>query len=114
MVGEVQQIIAPFSAESLFSGSLSMAGLVLVFLGIILTAFNSFDTEQQAAVRSKYRCQAMLAFFGFLFCLGSALLALLSNTLGPTWAITTSLGALLTSMLLTAIASFMVLGEIKG
>jgi len=115
MLEAVQQIHAgPFSPDSLFSGSLSLAGLVLVFLGIVLTAFNSFATEDQNAVRTKYRCQAILTFLGFLSCMGSALLALIADIFELIWALPMSLAALVASMALTTIASFLVLGEMKG
>jgi divalent metal cation (Fe/Co/Zn/Cd) transporter len=56
----------------LFAGGTALAGLVLVFLGGVLTSYDSFDAVAKKSVRRKYRARAWLAFSGFLTALISA------------------------------------------
>jgi hypothetical protein len=42
-----------------------LAGLVLVFLGIVVTTFQGYDPEQAAAVRPGFRRDAVLTFGPF-------------------------------------------------
>jgi hypothetical protein len=58
--------------SQLFPAATALAGLILVFLGGVFTAYERYDTEQKAAVRSKYRLRAWLAFSGFLLALFAA------------------------------------------
>jgi hypothetical protein len=38
-----------------FSGASALAGLILVFLGGVLSSYDSFDTDAKFAVRARYR-----------------------------------------------------------
>jgi hypothetical protein len=60
----------------LFSGATALAGLILVFLGGIVNAYETYDTAEKKAVRKKFRKRAWLSFVGFLFAIFSALSAL--------------------------------------
>lgn len=60
----------------LFSGGTGLAGLILVFLGGIINAYESYDTVGKKAVQSKFRVRARLGLAGFLFAIISALSAL--------------------------------------
>lgn len=62
--------------ELIFTDGTALAGLVLVFLGALLTSFDGYDAEGQSAVRRKYQRRARLALSGFIAALGSATLAL--------------------------------------
>jgi len=53
-------------ATQLFSGAVSLAGLVLVFLGFIVSNYGSFDKQGQDAVKTMYQWRAWLAFIGFI------------------------------------------------
>jgi len=58
--------------SQLFAGGTALAGLVLVFLGGILTSFDAYPTEDKPAVIRKYRARGIIAFSGFLASLVSA------------------------------------------
>ena len=58
------------------TGSTALGGLQLVFLGAVVSDYNSFDTTQQSAVIGKHRPRAWQSVAGVLFCLASTLLAL--------------------------------------
>jgi len=64
-------------ANLLFSGGTGLAGLILVFLGGIINAYESYDALGKKAVQSKFRMRARLGLAGFLFAIISALSALL-------------------------------------
>jgi len=58
--------------ELVFSGATALAGLILVFLGSVLAAFESYEEVAKSAVRSKYRWRARLSLGGFLAALLAA------------------------------------------
>lgn len=70
----------------------ALAGLILVFLGAVSTAFDGYQKQEQRAVVGRYQRQAWLAFAGFVFSLASTVLALaakwLSSECGARAAIT--------------------------
>jgi len=59
-------------AEYLFAGGTALAGLVLVFLGGVFTAYDGFDAEQRSFVRGRYLLRAWLGFAGLAGALGAA------------------------------------------
>ena len=52
-------------ANLLFTGGTALAGLVLVFLGMIINAFESYDSTQKSAVVSRYKKRAHWSLSGF-------------------------------------------------
>jgi hypothetical protein len=62
--------------ELVFQGGVALAGLILVFLGYILTAFDSYDTGGKKAVFAKYRTRAIQSLIGFAAALFAAILSL--------------------------------------
>ena len=63
-------------AGDLFTAGSTLAGLILVFLGGILSAYDSFSRDARFAVRAGYRKRGGLALGGFFAALVSAALAL--------------------------------------
>jgi hypothetical protein len=66
-------------AGDLFTGGTALAGLILVFLGGILSAYDSFPAEDKNFVRHRYRRNGTLALGGFLAALVAAILALIAK-----------------------------------
>ncbi|MCB0118005.1 MAG: hypothetical protein H6634_07755 [Anaerolineales bacterium] len=60
----------------LFSGGTALAGLILVFLGGVINAYESFEPTAREFVQPKYRLRAWISLIGFLFSILSALSAL--------------------------------------
>lgn len=60
----------------LFSGATALAGLILVFLGGIINAYEAYDPVEKKAVKKKFRRRALISFIGFLSAILSALSAL--------------------------------------
>ena len=70
----------------IFSGGSALAGLILVFLGATLNAYDSYDAVAKPAVKARYRQRAVLAFAGFLASLVSAVLAFVAGwCANPSW-----------------------------
>src|SRR5882757_5965406 len=64
------------------TGASALAGLFLVYLGNVATAFSTFDRTQQASVRGSHQTRGWLAFAGIVFAILAAGLALLGKWLG--------------------------------
>jgi hypothetical protein len=64
----------------LITGGTALAGFALVFLGILYTSYESFDSTQQTSVSAKYRKRAFLVFFGFLAALVGALAGFVASS----------------------------------
>lgn len=62
-------------AGQIMSAGTALAGLILVFLGSVFTAYDSYDRTEKAAVKSKYLTRALIAFLGFLAAVVAAGLA---------------------------------------
>src|SRR5688500_789572 len=66
-------------AGDLISAGAALSGLVLVFLGGVLNAYESYDTEQKNAVKARYKTKAWLCFGGFVAALLGTVLAFLAK-----------------------------------
>lgn len=77
----------PKTVESLlaivFSGGTALAGLILVFLGGVFAAYESYDKQAQASVRRKFQWRAWFAFGGFTLSLAAAFCAATGYWLSP-------------------------------
>lgn len=65
--------------DQVFTGSTALAGLILVFLGGIYTAYDGYDATSQRAVKDRFVFRVWLTFVGFFLALVSAGLALSFN-----------------------------------
>jgi len=99
-------------ATSLVTASAAVSGLVLVFLGSLLNAYDHFTASEQDSVRASYRFRAWMGLFGFAlalicgitsvlatfysetvwlvfstFCLGASLILLLAMAVRAVWEI---------------------------
>src|SRR5258705_3764643 len=86
----------------------ALAGLILVFLGMIVSAWDGYDSIDRESVRSKYRTRIRLAFAGFLSALFSAGFGLYGTFLKhtPIWPDHVGLWFLVLSATLTLIVAF--------
>ena len=81
----------------LFSGGTALAGLILVFLGGTINAYETYNPLEKQSVRKKYRMRAWMSFAGFLFAILSALSALAYNWINTLYLEYVSLAAILIS-----------------
>jgi len=96
-----------------FNGGASLAGMLLVFLGVLFTSYESYDAVQKATVKSKYKTRAIIVFFGFLASLIAASSALLSNWMLEELMVIVGVCALAVSFVLLIWAAVTALGDIK-
>ena len=99
--------------NQIFSGGTSLSGLLLVFLGILFTSYESYDAVQKADVKSKYKTRATIVFLGFLASLIAAYSALLSNWVFNELMVFMGVCALSISFILLICAAVTALGDIK-
>ncbi len=97
----------------LFSGGTALAGLILVFLGGVLSGYESYDAIAKQAVRPKYKRRAKVGLAGFVFALSSAILALVANWLLSSWFLPISIACLAASFLLVLVAAIQAVGDIS-
>jgi len=61
------------------TGASTLAGLFLVYLGNVATAYGTYDREAQSVVRHSFQRRARLAVIGIIFAILAAGLALLGK-----------------------------------
>ena len=98
--------------NQLFSGGTALAGLILVFLGSVIVAYESYDTQAKKSVQAKYRKRAFLAFGGFIFALVSAVAAIITNWISYSFIVYISSGALGLSFILVIIVAAIIIRDI--
>src|SRR5438876_10298448 len=96
----------------LFGGGVALAGLILVFLGGVISAFDSFDETAKDAVRGGYRRRAWLGFSGFVLSLSSAGSALIAARFRPGLWIACSFVCLAVAFLLVFVAALQAVRDI--
>jgi hypothetical protein len=97
----------------LFSGGTALAGLILVFLGGVLSAYDSYSAVAKQAVRPKYKRRAKIGLAGFIFAMSSAILAFMANWLLSSWLIPTSIACLAASFMLVLLSAIQAVGDIS-
>jgi hypothetical protein len=95
----------------LLSAGATLAGLVLVFLGGVLNTYAQFDSEQQPAVRKKYRRRAWFCFAGFALTLAGSLFAFLASVCDSAGLFAVAVAALGTALLVLLV---MALVEVRS
>lgn len=91
----------------------ALAGLILVFLGAIGTAFDSYQKQEQNAVRTRYQRRAWFAFVGFALALLSTCLGLVAKWLGNECAALAALVLLGVSLIWVLFAALSAVREIR-
>jgi len=68
------------SGEVVTAGT-ALAGLILIYIGSLVTAFGSYEPTEQKTVRFKFFARAWMSFVGFFLALFSSGLAILGKWL---------------------------------
>lgn len=66
-------------ASDLVSAGTAFAGLILVFLGVTLAAWDSYGAVQQKSVRWKFRRRGLESLLGFVFSLAAVVFGFASG-----------------------------------
>jgi len=96
----------------IFTGGTALGGLILVFLGSVVAAFDSYDTTQQRAVRQKYRVRARTALIGFLSALAAAVLVIPAHWFAWKQFLAAAMFFLTVALLSAVVAAFMTVSDI--
>lgn len=100
-------------AGDVASSAAALAGLILVFLGAIGTAFDGYQKQEQNSVRGRYQLRAWLAFVGFVLALLSTAFALMGEWLSSECAALVGLGLLFVSLAWVLFAALAAVREIR-
>jgi hypothetical protein len=95
------------------TGASALAGLFLVYLGNVATAFGSFDRVAQNTVRGSFQKRGWLAVVGIVFGLLSAALALLGKWSGINCLAAAAIVMLLVALTLGAAIAFVAVADIR-
>src|SRR5689334_9560434 len=98
-------------ADQVLTASTALAGLILVFIGSVVSAYDGYETPDQPAVRARYQWRGWFAFAGFAFSLLSALTALAYNWAPSPCMIDASLALLALTFVVVFLAA---LGAVRG
>lgn len=71
-------------ATSLLTASAALSGLVLVFLGSLLNAYDQFTAPEQESIRASYRFRAWMGLCGFVLALVCGVLSVLATLYSET------------------------------
>lgn len=99
-------------ADQLLSGGTALAGLILVFLGSTLTAYDSYAADQQRSVRARYRTRALLAFLGFVGSLVAAVAGMSTHVFASPCAVVVGAVFLGIALLLTLACAALMLSDV--
>jgi len=75
----------PEMAGDIIAGSTAFAGLIIVYVGSVATAYSSYEKQEQKSVRAKFRRRAGIAGIGVGLAAASAALALLGKWADSNW-----------------------------
>ena len=99
--------------KQVFAGSTALAGLVLVFLGGVLTAYETYDAEQKSTIRGRFKRRAWIAFSGFVAALTSASLSLLFHWNPASWVFCGCILSLSVSFAILLVMGFLSLQDLN-
>jgi hypothetical protein len=69
-------------ASEVVGAGTALAGLILIYIGVLVSSYGSYQPQEQKAVRGKFQARAWLAFVGFSLAILSAVLGVLGKWLG--------------------------------
>jgi hypothetical protein len=100
-------------ADQVLTGATALAGLILVFLGNVVSSYEGYAPQAKSSVRGRFRRRGWFAFAGFASSLVSALLALSYNWLDWDSLIITAIFLLAASLVCAFVAALLEVRDIK-
>jgi hypothetical protein len=100
-------------AGDISAAGAALAGLILVFIGAASTSFDSYERQEQHAVRLRYQTRAWIAFAGFAFALLSAPTALVAKWLSISGLSLAALVMLIAALLFALFAALLAVRDIR-
>lgn len=100
------------SGEVVTAGT-ALAGLILIYIGSLVTSYGSYQAQEQKTVRNKFLGRAWLAFVGFFLALSAAALGVIGKWLDNCCAGNVSVWVLLAAFAWTVFGVVQSIREIK-
>jgi hypothetical protein len=100
-------------AGDISAAGAALAGLILVFIGSASTSFDSYERQEQHAIRLRYQTRAWIAFVGFAFALLSAPTALIAKWLSLSYLSLAALVMLIASLAFALFAALLAVRDIQ-
>lgn len=100
-------------SQEVVGAATALAGLILIYIGVLVSTYGSFQPQEQRSVRSKFRVRAWLAFVGFSLAILSAMLGVLGKWLSSPCTGNASVVALLVAFGWTLFAAIQTIREIS-
>jgi len=94
-------------AEQVLTAGTALAGLILVFLGNIVSGYESYERQARASVRARFQRRGWFAFVGFTASLLSAFAALAHNWADSGGLVFVSVAFLILSLVCVFVAAFL-------
>jgi len=111
MEGGSSSGILPLGGDVIAAGT-ALAGLILVYLGSVASEYGGFRTEDQGAVRSKFRRRAWFAVLGIVFSIAGSGMAILGKWLGSACEVGTAVILLSLALLWSVVIAILLAAEI--
>lgn len=102
----------PIMAEVAGSAT-ALAGLVLVFLGALATAYDSYQPQEKNSVKARYQKRVWFAFAGFVLALLSACFALFAKWFSNDCSAIAAVVLMVLALIFVLIAAYSAVREIK-
>ena len=100
-------------AGEVASAGTALAGLILVYLGVLATGFDSFEPQERRSARPRFVMRAWIAFVGIVLALLTALLAVFGKATGNACSANAALILLLVSFVWGGAIAFLTVREIN-
>jgi len=100
-------------AGEVVTAGTALAGLILIYIGSLVTSYGSYQAAEQKSVRIKFLARAWVAFVGFVLALAAAGLAILGKWIVSPCAANASVWVLLFAFGWAVFATVQGIREIK-
>ena len=101
------------AAGDVAAAATALSGLLLVFIGAVTSAYQSYETTARKAVRGRFLTRGALSFAGFVFSLVSAVAALSAKVVGSPCLVIVSLAFLGLAFGVVLVAGALTVWEIR-
>ena len=100
-------------ADDVVTAGTALGGLILIYIGSMVTEFGSYTAVEQKSVRGRFAVRGWLAFVGFVAAVGSAALAIIGKWLASPCASNVAVWVLLAAFVWAVFSTVQSIREIK-
>jgi len=100
-------------AGDIVAAGTALGGLLLVFMGVVTTAFHSYDATAKQTVKSAFQRRGILGLAGFLLSLAAAIFALAGKWANSSCLVTISVVFLGLAFIAVSLAAIWTVMDIK-